>query len=272
MTIACTAGGRPSTQHTLSDVSFLSVAGLLFVVSAAVTVVCCRSMSAMGGMPMPGGWTLSMTWMRMPGQTWPGVTAAFLGMWMVMMTAMMLPSLIPMLWQYRRAVVPTHRMQLAQLSVLVSLGYFCVWVAVGMLIFPLGAALAAIEIQQPLLARAVPFASATIVILVGAFQFTSWKSHYLACCRESSPPATTAWRHGLHLSMRCACCCGGLMVILLVIGVMDLRAMLAITTAVTAERLAPDGKQVARAIGVIVVVAGLSMIAQALYSVRSLYG
>ena len=43
---------------------------------------------------MPGGWTMSMTWMRMPGQTWPGVAASFLGMWVVMMVAMMLPSLV----------------------------------------------------------------------------------------------------------------------------------------------------------------------------------
>jgi hypothetical protein len=38
----------------------------------------------MGEMPMPGGWTMSMAWMRMPrqtsGQTWPGVAASFLGM------------------------------------------------------------------------------------------------------------------------------------------------------------------------------------------------
>ena len=58
----------------------------------------------MDGMPMPGGWTMSMTWMRMPGQTWPGAAASFLGMWIVMMVAMMLPSLVPMLWRYRKAV------------------------------------------------------------------------------------------------------------------------------------------------------------------------
>ena len=56
-----------------------------------------RSMSAMGGMPMPGGWTMSMPWMRMPGQSWPAAAASFLGMWIVMMAAMMLPSLVPML-------------------------------------------------------------------------------------------------------------------------------------------------------------------------------
>ena len=61
-------------------------------------------MSAMGEMPMPGGWTMSMAWMRMPGQTWPGAAASFFGMWIVMMVAMMLPSLVPMLWRYRQAV------------------------------------------------------------------------------------------------------------------------------------------------------------------------
>jgi hypothetical protein len=38
-----------------------------------------------GEMLMPGGWTMSMAWMRMPGQTWPGAAASFLAMWIVMM-------------------------------------------------------------------------------------------------------------------------------------------------------------------------------------------
>ena len=40
--------------------------------------VWCVPMSAMGEMAMPGDWTMSMAWMRMPGQTWPGVAASFL--------------------------------------------------------------------------------------------------------------------------------------------------------------------------------------------------
>ncbi len=43
---------------------------------------------------MPGGWTMSMTWMRMPGQTWAGAATTFLGIWVVMMVAMMMPSLV----------------------------------------------------------------------------------------------------------------------------------------------------------------------------------
>jgi len=56
---------------------------------------------------MPGGWTMAMAWTRMPGQTWPGAAASFLGMWVVMMVAMMLPwsdavALPPGGWQDRR--------------------------------------------------------------------------------------------------------------------------------------------------------------------------
>jgi hypothetical protein len=61
--------------------AFFGVSALLFAISAAVTIVWCASMSAMGEMPMPGGWTMSMAWMRMPGHTWRGAAASFLGMW-----------------------------------------------------------------------------------------------------------------------------------------------------------------------------------------------
>jgi predicted metal-binding membrane protein len=53
------------------------------------------------------------------------------------------------------------------------------------------------------------------------------------------------------------------MVILLVIGVMDLRVMAVVTAAITVERLAPAGERVARAIGVAVIGAGLLMIVRA---------
>jgi len=101
---------------------------LLFAASAAVTIVWCASMSAMDGMPMPGGWTMSMAWMRMPGQSWPVTAVSFLGMWIVMMVAMMLPSLVPMLWRYREAVGMKGETRLGRLTALVGVGYFLVWV------------------------------------------------------------------------------------------------------------------------------------------------
>jgi predicted metal-binding membrane protein len=82
---------RTFSERT-SERAFLGVSALLFAASAAVTIVWCASMSAMGGMPMPGGWTMSMAWMRMPGRRGRR-RGDVLGMWVVMMVAMMLPSL-----------------------------------------------------------------------------------------------------------------------------------------------------------------------------------
>jgi predicted metal-binding membrane protein len=261
---------RYISRRTVSQRAFFGVSALLFVTSAAVTIIWCKSMSAMGGMTMPGGWTMSMAWMRMDGQTWAGAAAAFLGMWVVMMVAMMLPSLVPMLWRYRQAVGSSGGARIGWLTALVSLSYFFVWTAIGMAAFPLGAALATAEMQLPALARAIPVAVGVVVLIAGAHQFTPWKARQLACCRETpgcghTMPADvrTALRHGLRLGIRCSRCCAGLMAILLVIGVMDLRAMAVVMAAITAERLAPASGFVARVIGVVVIGAGLLLIAGA---------
>ncbi len=247
-----------------------SISVLLFAISALVTFVWCGSMTAMGGMPMPGGWTMSMAWMRMPGQSWPGAAVSFLGMWFVMMVAMMMPSLVPALWRYRQAVGRAGETRLGRLTVLVGAGYYSVWIVLGSAVFPLGVALAAVEMQRPSLARAVPMAAGIVVLLAGALQFTAWKVHHLACCRE--PPgrgralqadAASAWRHGLRLGLHCSFCCAGLTAVLLVLGVMDLRVMAAVTTAMTLERFAPSGERAARVIGVIVVGVGLFLIGRA---------
>ncbi|CAB3790128.1 DUF2182 domain-containing protein [Pararobbsia alpina] len=247
--------------------AFVGVSALLFVASTTGTIVWRASMSAMSEMLMPGGWTMSMTWMRMPGQTWPGAAASFLGMWIVMMVAMMLPSLVPMLWRYRQSVGRTGETRLDRLTALVGLGYFLVWTAFGMAAFALGVATAAIEMQLPTLARAVPIAVGGVVLIAGALQFTPWKAHHLACCREAPgrgrtlpADAGTAWRHGLRLGLHCSYSCAGLTAILLVIGVMDLRVMAVVTTAITVERLAPAGERVARAIGVVVIAVGAGLL------------
>ena len=253
-----------------SQRAFFGLSALLFAASTTVTIVWCASMPTICEPPMQGGWTMSMVWMRMPGQTWAGAAASFLGMWVVMMTAMMLPSQVPMLWRYRQAVDSTCETRLGRLTALVGVGYFFVWTVLGMAVFPLGSALVAIEMQLPALARAVPSAVGVVVLIAGALQFTSWKAHRLACCREARgcgctvpADAGTAWRYGLRLGLHCSYCCAGLTAILLVIGVMDVRTMAVMTAANAVERLAPAGERVARAIGAVVVGAGLLLIARA---------
>ncbi len=187
----------------------------------------------------------------MSGQTWFGAAASFLGMWVVMMVAMMLPSLVPTLRRYRQA-------GLGRLTALVGVGYFVVWTVFGMAAFLLG----------PTLARAGPIAVGAVVLLAGFFQLTAWKARHLACCREAGhgrvpAEAGTAWRHGLRLGVHCAKCNVGLMAILLGLGAMDLRAMAVVAAAITVERLAPAGERVARATGAVAVGAGLLLIARA---------
>ncbi len=267
-------GGREISRRMASERAsqqvFFGVSALLFAASVAITIVWCASMSAMSEMPMPGGWTMSMAWMRMPGQTWPSAAAAFLCMWVVMMVAMMLPSLVQMLWRYRQAVGRPGERRLGRLTALVGVGYFSVWTVFGMAAFPLGVALAAVEIQQPALAGAVPLAVGVVVLKAGSLQFTVWKARHLAYCREAPgrgrtvpADAGTAWQHGLRLGLHCSRCCVGLMAILLVIGIMDLRVMAAVAAAITVERLAPAGERVARATGAVVIGAGLFLIARA---------
>jgi predicted metal-binding membrane protein len=253
-----------------SQRAFFGVSALLFTASAGATIVRCASLSTMGDTPMPCSLTMPTAWTRMPGQTWPGAASSFLAMWVVMTVAMMLPSLVPTLWRYRQAVGRTGETRLGRLTALVGVGYFFVWTVFGMVAFPLGAALAAVETQLPVLARAVPIAVGATILIAGTFQFTPWKAHHLACCREApgrgrTVPADsgTAWRHGLRLGLHCSCCCAGPTAILLVIGVMDLRAMAVVAAAITVERLAPAGARVARGIGAVAVGAGLFLIARA---------
>jgi predicted metal-binding membrane protein len=61
----------------------------------------------------------------------------------------------------------------------VGIAYFSVWTVFGVALFPLGAALAAIEVQQPALARAIPVASGVVIVIAGLFQLTPWKSRHL---------------------------------------------------------------------------------------------
>jgi predicted metal-binding membrane protein len=182
-------------------------------------------------------------------------------MWTVMMAAMMLPSLVPMLVRYRRAVGEITDTCLDALTALVGVAYFFVWTLFGAIVFPLGAGVAAVTMPQPQIAAGV------VVLIAASLQFTAWKARRLAWCRETpshentlTADARAAWSHGLCLGLHCAESCAGLMAILLVIGVMDLRAMAIVTSAITVERLAPDGMRIARAIGAVGVGAGLSLI------------
>ncbi len=238
---------------------FPAVAAALFIGSVALTILWCGSMS--GSMRMPGGWTMSMAWMRMSGQSWPAA-ASFLAMWTVMMVAMMSPSLVPMLSCYRRSVSPDR------LVIVAACGYFAVWTLLGAAVYPPAVLAASMAMRWPLLARSVPLAGGLALLLGGYFQLTSWKARKLARCRgESACPtasnAAGAWRHGVHLGVDCALCCAGFMTTLLVLGVMDLAVMAGVTAGITVERFAPRPQRAAEIAGLILIAMGSLVIVRA---------
>ena len=249
---------RVSLRH---DAGLLTTLATIFVISTWWTVRACAQMS-MNGMSMPGGWNMSMAWMRMPGQTWPEATASFMGMWTVMMAAMMVPCAAPMLLAYRRADDGSHG---AVKTLLAAAGYGTIWILAGALAYALGIPIAYAEMRHDALSTAAPWTSAVLVLIVGAAQFSGWKRRRLARCRVGCAGATPngmkgAFRHGLQMGIGCGRCCGGLMLILLVTDVMNLGIMAAVTVAVTAERLLPNPAVVSRIVGVVVIAAGISML------------
>ena len=234
-----------------SQQAFLGVSALLFAASAAVTTVCCASMSAaIGEMQMPGGWTMSMAWMRMPGQTWLSAAASFMAMWIVMMVAMMLPSLAMTLARY-----PLGRLT-------AGAGYFFVWTLIGALAYAVGVMLAVAEMRWQALARAVPIATGVVLLLAGCVQLTGWKARQLVRCRDGTACGRGALRHGIRFGVQCALCCISFTMILLVTGVMNLSGMAIVAAAITIERLAARPEQIARAVGVVIIAAGAFVIAR----------
>jgi predicted metal-binding membrane protein len=224
------------------------------------------------GTAMPGGWTLSMIWMRMQGQSWFDAAAAFLGMWIVMMAAMMLPALAPALLRYRlslRGPQPIHR---TGLTILAGAAYAFVWTLLGLVVYPIGVVFANTLMASEVLARWVPIAVGLVLLLAGFFQLTQWKMRELCRCRAAvlaggralRHDARGAWHYGIRLGADCALCCSGLMVVLLITGMMNLGSMALVAIAISAERLVPRPEWAARAAGIVIIAIAVFMISQGL--------
>lgn len=243
-----------------SERTFIGVSIFLLTTCWAATILwSCRG-PAMPAMKMCGEAVMPAASHSRPGPIGPGTALSFLGMWAVMMVAMMLPSLVPMLRRYRAGLAGKGACNIGLKTLLAGSGYFASWSGIGMFCYAFSMALP----------DGGPIAAGVAVIVAGAFQFTGWKARYLACCRGGAAGcrrrgrgAGAAFRHGLWLGSDCSRCCANLMAILLVTGMMDFGVMIAVTAAVTVERLAPSGRFAARSIGVIVIGCGLVLLVQA---------
>ena len=258
-----TATGRSGSPR---PVGFIFACAVAFCLSVIATIHFCRSMCC--EVPMPGGWTMSMMWLRMPAHTWAASAAGFLSMWLAMMVAMMLPSALPMFLNSRRPVAPDKSTASAGAMSLVASGYFAVWLAAGAVVYGLGVVFAAVAMRSESFSRAAPFLSGAALVIAGGLQFTRWKTSALLRCRVAPgcaavcPARGSSFLYGCKQGAACCVCCAGLLIMQLALGAMNPFVMAGIAAIVAAEKLLPRPDRTARVVGLAAILLGIGVMAR----------
>jgi predicted metal-binding membrane protein len=188
-----------------------------------------------------------------------GTLGWFIGVWVVMMAAMMLPSLAPTVAVYaeRARRVPGPVLVFAG-------GYLLVWAIAGVAaygLFELGRNLFGEELAWDQGGRWV---TAGVLLIAALYQLTPYKRAFLRRCRRplqvEDPDATEgsgAFATGLRNGGWCLGCSWALMAALFALGVMSLTWMALIAALVAFEKLGPSARTARlTTAGVLVLLAG----------------
>jgi predicted metal-binding membrane protein len=211
-------------------------AAILLLVAAVAWLVTVGRAGAMAGMTGTMGLSL----------------AAFVGMWTLMMAAMMLPSVAPVAAMYQRSIRSWRALRLAGFTG----GYLLAWAGAGVPAFLLTLLVARVVDSHPAWTTAV---AVVVFAACGLYQLTPLKSRCLRHCRSplslllhygSYRGRLRDVRAGAHHGAWCLGCCWSLMALFVVVGVMNLAAMVVLAAVVLAEKLWAHGELLARAVGV----------------------
>jgi predicted metal-binding membrane protein len=200
--------------------------------------------------------------MRMPMPMTVADGLAFLMSWAVMMTAMMLPSALPMIALYgaiqRGAAFVAPKGVPAAVFTLV---YLLLWAATGVPVY------IAHTLLMTLAEPAFSYGVAVILLAAGVFQLSPLKRTCLRACRSPLGFLLGHWRAGRRGSLvlgwshaaYCLGCCWALMLVLVAAGAMGLLWVLLITAVVAAEKLLPGGEWISRATGGALLLLGVTV-------------
>jgi predicted metal-binding membrane protein len=187
---------------------------------------------------------------------------AFVGIWSLMMAAMMLPSINPFVAVYTRTFATARSAR----TVSFVTGYLVIWAVAGVPAYAIGRA------ADQLVANHTAGATALAVIAFascGVYQLTPMKDRCLAWCRSplgftlkysAYRGRTRDFRVGLHHGAFCLACCWALTVLLLAFGVMNVFAMIAIAAIVYFERMTSWGPRLGRLLGVAALLLAVAVI------------
>ncbi|HXH84251.1 MAG TPA: DUF2182 domain-containing protein [Candidatus Tectomicrobia bacterium] len=198
-----------------------------------------------------------------------GVAAArlaiFLGGWLLMSIAMMLPSSLPLVTVFRTITGGSWR-----LVALLIAGYLWVWGLFGVAAAIADAGLHALVDGSPWLAARRHVVPAALLLTAGLFQFSPLKRSCLERCRSPIGFVIQHWRgarralqafalgnrHGLF----CVGCCWGLMLVMFAAGAVNLGWMLALGAVMFAEKAVSWGRWVTAPAGALLALWGLGLL------------
>ena len=182
----------------------------------------------------------------------------YIGGWLVMLVAMMLPTSLPLLDIYRR--LTRNRPDKNLLLGLVILGYLGAWVGFGVITHIADLVLREIVIKSVWLTVNGWAVGASVVALAGAFQFSEMKYRCLDKCRlplsfvmqywRGRAERTGALRLGLHHGIYCVGCCWALMLLMFIVGTGNVGWMLLLGAAMAIEKNLPWGRRLSPVLGV----------------------
>jgi predicted metal-binding membrane protein len=183
----------------------------------------------------------------------------FLGVWVIMMVAMMFPTAAPMILMYHKIQAGKQGRGEAWVSTWLFVGaYLLVWSASGVLAYAGAVGAEAIAARTGLSAPAAARIGGVLLVLAGAYQLSPLKNVCLAKCRTPLTFIMTSWRDGKLGALRmgwshgwfCLGCCWLLFLALFPLGIMNVAAMAVVTLLVFAEKTLAGGERVARWAGV----------------------
>jgi predicted metal-binding membrane protein len=188
----------------------------------------------------------------------------YLGIWVTMMAAMMLPSATPMVLLFSKVSQQSSRRPGLATALFVT-GYLVAWTAFGLVAFGLFRLVRAVDPAFLGWDRAGPEIAGAAIALAGVYQLTPFKHVCLSKCRTPLGFVMHHWhsgaggavRMGLEHGAWCIGCCWALMVLLFAVGIMSITWMVVVAAIVFAEKLLPIGEQVAKALAVVLIALGI---------------
>lgn len=182
---------------------------------------------------------------------------SFILVWVIMMTAMMFPSVAPMALMWIRTLSTRLRFQDRAIGITLFLsGYLFAWTTFGAVVYVALIGTGRLANDSPVVARWV---GVGIFALAGVYQLTPLKRACLSHCRSplgslfhyaSYKGRTRDLRVGIHHGIYCVGCCWGLMIVLIAVGSMNIPTMIALTGVIFIEKVWRYGEIVSRVVGV----------------------